>query len=462
VNKEQLDKLQLARNYYNRSGNYAKFKPLSALAILENIAGVISETYGPSGRYSMRGNGSNGDIEITKDGHHTLEYMQFSYPEANMILNLVKELTQKVSLYPGDGTTTATIFFKNLFSELIDEENNVRMTSQELDEKLSFVVNEIRSELHSVGEEYTLDSLNSVLDGLLISLNSDKRYLKIIMKAMNLLDIDYTYEDYIAGKYCALDDDIRSKLSNIIVDLDKNANASTSISMHSGLKVPILPRYANKADLHKVYENARSVYISTHINTPKSLLFLSRVVIPHIFKQTDTILLYLPLPNISVQDVLKKYKSDLETEFQGKHIFFVYYDMANNYSNLINIAEDIPAYLESTPLPLVDIQKSLDNPDGSTDDTMMSENNKLYRSIINNLKPVTISFNTTHTVTRFEGDRDPSGIFGTHISYMRDILHSIPSDSPKYTALFSRIKSLTGNIAIINIGSSTKAKTGKL
>ena len=80
------------------------------------LAKAVKSTLGPRGRNAILDKGW-GAPNITKDGVTVAEEIELSCPYENMGAQLIKEAASKTSDVAGDGTTTATVLARSIYTE---------------------------------------------------------------------------------------------------------------------------------------------------------------------------------------------------------------------------------------------------------------------------------------------------------------------------------------------------------
>src|SRR5438067_959624 len=86
------------------------------LAGVNKLANAVSVTLGPRGRNVVMERHFGSPV-ITKDGVTVAREISLSEPVENMGAQMVKEAASKTAISAGDGTTTATILARSIFSQ---------------------------------------------------------------------------------------------------------------------------------------------------------------------------------------------------------------------------------------------------------------------------------------------------------------------------------------------------------
>src|SRR5215468_8838660 len=83
---------------------------------VNKLARAVKATLGPSGRNVILEK-KFGSPTITKDGVTVAKEIELPDPYENMGAQMVKEVASKTSDAAGDGTTTATVLARSIFTE---------------------------------------------------------------------------------------------------------------------------------------------------------------------------------------------------------------------------------------------------------------------------------------------------------------------------------------------------------
>ena len=101
------------------SGKIVKFGVEGRAKMLEGVnllADAVQVTLGPKGRNAILAQ-SYGPPKITKDGVTVAKHIEFKDPFENMGAQLVRQVASRTNDVAGDGTTTATVLTRAIFSE---------------------------------------------------------------------------------------------------------------------------------------------------------------------------------------------------------------------------------------------------------------------------------------------------------------------------------------------------------
>jgi len=109
----------LARISVRHAGKVVKFGVDGRARMLEGVnllADAVQVTLGPKGRNAVLDQ-SFGAPKITKDGVTVAKHIEFTDRFQNMGAQLVRQVASKTNDEAGDGTTTATVLTRAIFSE---------------------------------------------------------------------------------------------------------------------------------------------------------------------------------------------------------------------------------------------------------------------------------------------------------------------------------------------------------
>src|SRR5256886_15629141 len=111
------------------------------------LADAVTVTLGPKGRNVILEK-SWGAPTVTKDGVSVAKEIQLEDKFENMGAQMVKEVASKTSDVAGDGTTTATVLSRAIFSEglkLVDAGPDPMTIKRGIDNAVEKVVDELKS-----------------------------------------------------------------------------------------------------------------------------------------------------------------------------------------------------------------------------------------------------------------------------------------------------------------------------
>src|SRR5574338_311491 len=110
------------------------------------LADAVTVTLGPKGRNVVLEK-SWGAPNVTKDGVTVAKEIQLEEKFENMGAQMVKEVASKTSDVAGDGTTTATVLSRAIFSEgakLVAAGNNPMTLKRGIDKAVEAMVSELK------------------------------------------------------------------------------------------------------------------------------------------------------------------------------------------------------------------------------------------------------------------------------------------------------------------------------
>jgi len=150
------------------------------LAGVDRLADAVQVTLGPKGR-NVALDQSYGPPKITKDGVTVAKHIELKDKFENMGANLVRQVASKTNDVAGDGTTTATVLARALFSEGC-KSVAAGMNPMDLRRGMQAAVDHIVKELSSLSMKIsTSEEISQVAT---ISANGDKQVGDLIASAM--------------------------------------------------------------------------------------------------------------------------------------------------------------------------------------------------------------------------------------------------------------------------------------
>jgi chaperonin GroEL len=145
------------------------------------LADAVTVTLGPKGR-NVCLEKSWGAPTVTKDGVTVAKEIQLEDKFENMGAQMVKEVASKTSDVAGDGTTTATVLSRSLFSEgmkLVAAGHDPMSIKRGIDKAVEKVVDELKSLSKPTRDREEIAQVGT------ISANNDKTIGDIIAEAMD-------------------------------------------------------------------------------------------------------------------------------------------------------------------------------------------------------------------------------------------------------------------------------------
>ncbi len=155
----------------------ARNKMLNGVRVL---ADTVTVTLGPKGRNVVLEK-SFGAPTITKDGVTVAKEIQFEDKFENMGAQMVKEVASKTSDVAGDGTTTATVLARAIYSEgakMVAAGHDPMSLKRGIDKAVSSAVDELKKLSKATKEQKEIAQVGT------ISANNDSTIGEIIAEAM--------------------------------------------------------------------------------------------------------------------------------------------------------------------------------------------------------------------------------------------------------------------------------------
>jgi len=145
------------------------------------LADTVTVTLGPKGRNVVLEK-SWGAPTITKDGVTVAKELQLEDKFENMGAQMVKEVASKTSDVAGDGTTTATVLSRSIFSEgikMVVAGHDPMNIKRGIDKAVEKVVEELKGQSKSTRDRSEIAQVGT------ISANNDKTIGNILAEAMD-------------------------------------------------------------------------------------------------------------------------------------------------------------------------------------------------------------------------------------------------------------------------------------
>jgi chaperonin GroEL len=161
----------------------ARMKLLSGI---DQLANAVKVTMGPKGRNVVLEK-KFGSPHITKDGVTVAEAIDLHDPMENLGAQLVKEVASKTAKDAGDGTTTATVLARELFSKSIKYVTagaDAKQVKEGMEQAMKQVINYLR--LLSIKTETN----EQIMQVATLSANGDKKIGDLVAKAIGKVGKD--------------------------------------------------------------------------------------------------------------------------------------------------------------------------------------------------------------------------------------------------------------------------------
>lgn len=153
----------------------------SLLNGVNTLADAVEVTLGPKGRNVVLEK-SFGSPTVTKDGVTVAKEIELEDKFENMGAQMVKEVASKTSDVAGDGTTTATVLARSIYTEgqkLVAAGTNPMALKRGLDKGVDAIVSELQKISKPVKDKSEIVQVGS------ISANNDELVGKLISEAMD-------------------------------------------------------------------------------------------------------------------------------------------------------------------------------------------------------------------------------------------------------------------------------------
>jgi len=147
---------------------------------IDRLADAVAVTLGPKGR-NVAIESSYGGPKITKDGVTVARAIEFDDPVENMGAQLCRNVASKTNDIAGDGTTTATILTRAIFSEgtrAVEAGTN----PMDLKRGIDMAVGKVVGFLNNIAQK--VETVAQMEQVATISANNDKEIGKLIAHAM--------------------------------------------------------------------------------------------------------------------------------------------------------------------------------------------------------------------------------------------------------------------------------------
>jgi chaperonin GroEL len=151
------------------------------LDIFKDMYEHVSISLGPNGNTAIIKK-DNGKHIITKDGVTIVKNYKASDELGEMMVDIIKEMSQRTDMSVGDGTTSTIVFAYHLFKELF----NLLNSGNNYADVMNGVDSAITKALTSIGKyKQEVNTLDQVGEIAYVSSNSDKEVADIIKRAID-------------------------------------------------------------------------------------------------------------------------------------------------------------------------------------------------------------------------------------------------------------------------------------
>jgi chaperonin GroEL len=161
----------------------ARMKLLSGI---DQLANAVKVTMGPKGRNVVLEK-KFGSPHITKDGVTVAEAIDLHDPMENLGAQLVKEVASKTAKDAGDGTTTATVLARELFSKSIKYVTagaDAKQVKEGMEQAMKQVINYLRLLSNKT------ETNEQIMQVATLSANGDKKIGDLVAKAIGKVGKD--------------------------------------------------------------------------------------------------------------------------------------------------------------------------------------------------------------------------------------------------------------------------------
>lgn len=177
--------------------NYGSQTRSKLLDGVDKLTDIVSSTLGPSGHSVILSLGDGAPV-ATKDGVTIAKAVELEDPEENVGAQMLKQASIKTAEEAGDGTTTATVLARSIYSQGLSGTNyNSVQVKKGIDAAVEAVTDYIKS---SISKPVTnSEQLKQVAT---ISANGDEEIGKLVSKALDKVGQDgaVTIEDSKTGE----------------------------------------------------------------------------------------------------------------------------------------------------------------------------------------------------------------------------------------------------------------------
>lgn len=153
---------------------------------IDTVADAVSSTLGPNGKNVILHRVYNKSI-ITKDGVSVARDIFLEDPVEDIGAQMVKEAAEKTAELAGDGTSTATILARRIYTECLKEINR-GYKPNELKKGIEKALKQIVSKIQC--NSYPIKDLKTLTDIAIISTNGDEELGRIIADTVHKIGID--------------------------------------------------------------------------------------------------------------------------------------------------------------------------------------------------------------------------------------------------------------------------------
>ena len=247
---------------------------------LDIIAKSLEKSFGPNGSNTaiiknIDQNGTNINVEYTKDGHTIVKNIQFVHPIERSVQDILTELTRYVVKEVGDGTTSAILLCKYVFDALCDNEFLKSWSSADLISSINDKIKAICEKIMSYSRDCTIDDIYNIA---LISTNNNEDIAGTIKAIYEKFGMDVFIEVGISNEV----DNIVKEYDGMVLD-----TGYTDIC------------FVNEKDKNRAsVKNPRIYCFNDPIDTPEMLSMLDAILDHNILRCYKPTSMYEPIPTV--------------------------------------------------------------------------------------------------------------------------------------------------------------------
>ena len=247
---------------------------------LDIIAKSLEKSFGPNGSNTaiiknIDQNGTNINVEYTKDGHTIVKNIQFVHPIERSVQDILTELTRYVVKEVGDGTTSAILLCKYVFDALCDNEFLKSWSSADLISSINDKIKAICEKIMSYSRDCTIDDIYNIA---IISTNNNEDIAGTIKAIYEKFGMDVFIEVGISNEV----DNIVKEYDGMVLD-----TGYTDIC------------FVNEKDKNRAsVKNPRIYCFNDPIDTPEMLSMLDAILDHNILRCYKPTSMYEPIPTV--------------------------------------------------------------------------------------------------------------------------------------------------------------------
>lgn len=424
------------------------------LSVIEQIAIILQNTYGPNGSDTLIIKGSTPDstsVTYSKDGHTVLKNIKYAYAIETSIQSELEEITRYMEKEVGDGTTTVILMAYSIFRYLceFEQHNTLGYNSYELFRNFKNVVEYLKNKIMENRRDVTLEDLYKIS---YISTNGNKDV------ANQIYDLYVNYG------------------TDLYITVESSVNNSTYVREYDGATLEVGysdPMYINSHDGTKcILDNPQIYAFKDPVDTPEMITFFEKILMDNIIipftenakgKSSKIIPTVIVAPRLSrdmsalfgnLATIIYKYET--EGMRTNKPPFCIVTNIGPYEDNMIDIMELAGCKFISKYINF-EIQES-DKEKGlaPTLETIHQFAGSCEQFIADDIKSSFINPRDMYDgIDEATGDPIPSDLFISKIHYLESICNSeavLSTDVQKYADAKRRLNTLKSNMVELYIG----------